>query len=118
MENKISKNWMHEVNKHNVTRDKLKKETMEHNVLKDLYGVMELDRDEWKAKWEKLEREGATLIYVNQEGYITDAIQVNPYFETKAVQVIPEDIKQGYYKLVDGYIQLDKDKKRQIRRGL
>lgn len=116
MANNISKGLINEITAHKETKDKLRKKEIEYTQVVEQLKAMTLDRDYHKERYQKLQK-GAT-IYWEANGYIYNAINLEGYFNTTYPQVIPSDIKLGYYKVVNGSIELDKDKKKQIRGGL
>jgi hypothetical protein len=116
---KVGKPLIEQVNKTNKFRELYKKEKDEHEFLKDAYGVLALDRDEWKDKYDKLQQ-GALLVYVDQDNYITNILPCDPYFVSTFKQDIPIELKNAlgskYYnvhrfgKLENGLIVIDKEK--------
>ena len=101
----------------NELKKELQKQKREYEVLPDKFVAMEIDRDMHKDRYDKLYK-GATLYWLNKDGYIYNAVTIEGYFHMTYPQVLPSDINKVYYKVTKGEIELDTVKRRKIRGGL
>lgn len=88
-----------------------KKEKLEHSLTKDALIVMEQDRDSWRETFRKLEKEGGLFYELNSEDCLISAVIVPPYALSTYPQEIDESlITKGVYKVVNGKMEIDKEK--------
>lgn len=118
-EKKVTRSYLNERKAHKDTMKLLKDERMEHELTKDQYVAMEIDRNEWRSEFRKREREGGLFYLLNKDGYVTEGVTVPPFAESTYPQEIDIAlINKGVYKVINGKMELDNEKLRIVRGGL
>jgi hypothetical protein len=93
----------------------LKQRNIDYDILQDQFNAMEIDRDYWQGKW-KLLQQGALIYTEDSEGYIDNCVIVPNDFVSTFTQDVPKEIgtiaynRNRFYKVVNGQLDIDKDK--------
>lgn len=90
---RITQNYVDELKAHNITKEKLKAKELDYKVECDKTNALQIELDKQVNKWNKLQ-EGAVGYATNEEGHVTMAFPIEPYFET----TYPQDIDYAVIK--------------------
>jgi hypothetical protein len=93
----------------------LKQRNIDIDILQDQFNVMEIDRDYWQGKY-RLLQQGALIYTEDSEGYVDNAVCIPNDFVSTFMQDVPKEIgtiaynRTRFYKVVNGVVEIDKDK--------
>jgi hypothetical protein len=109
----ISENLLSATNKLNESKAAHKKDNKNHKrdyeILEGKLNAVEIDRD-IKEKELNAQQRGFNWYILNDEDYIVASGQVLGGFVTTYEQPLPININSGCYKLVNGNVEVDKEK--------